>query len=271
MYTIGDFANLGRVSVRMLRHYDAIGLLPPAQIDAANGYRWYSAMQLQRLNRIVVLKDLGFTLQQVQRIVDDTVTAEELRGMLRLRRAELELQINADAERLARVEARLLTIESEHTMAHDVIIKQIPPARVAEVTAIAASFDPQDIGPVIQPMYPLLEGLLAATKQQVEGPGIAYYDQLPADAGVRIHAALFTGDHEVDVEGVDVAILPGIEAATIVHHGPMEQIEPAYQALLRWIDGEGLRAVGLARELYLDCPMDRPQDWVTELQIEIAR
>ena len=70
MFTIGDFARHGRVSVRMLRHYDATGLLRPARVDPASGYRFYEAGQLARLNRIIALKDLGFTLEQVRTMLD---------------------------------------------------------------------------------------------------------------------------------------------------------------------------------------------------------
>ena len=59
MFSIGDFARHGRVSVRMLRHYDALGLLRPAHVDPVTGYRSYRAAQLSRLNRIVALKELG--------------------------------------------------------------------------------------------------------------------------------------------------------------------------------------------------------------------
>src|SRR5690348_11923676 len=113
MFTIGDFARHGQVSVRMLRHYDAIGLLRPAHVDPVTGYRSYTAHQLSRLNRVVALKDLGFTLDQVGMIVDDDIDVEQLRGMLRLRREELQTQIAADTARLARVEARLRVIEKE--------------------------------------------------------------------------------------------------------------------------------------------------------------
>jgi DNA-binding transcriptional MerR regulator len=82
----------------MLRHYDAIGLLQPAYVDRETGYRSYDAGQLSRLNRIVALKGLGFTLQQVQSILDE-VSVEELRGMLRLRQAELHSQIASDTAR----------------------------------------------------------------------------------------------------------------------------------------------------------------------------
>jgi DNA-binding transcriptional MerR regulator len=73
MFSIGEFARHGRVSVRMLRHYDAIGLLRPACVDPDSGYRFYQAGQLAELNRIIALKDLGFSLQQVQAILAEQV------------------------------------------------------------------------------------------------------------------------------------------------------------------------------------------------------
>src|SRR6478752_4010885 len=146
MFTIGDFARYGRVSARMLRHYDAIGLLRPDRIDPATGYRYYGAAQLARLNRVIALKDLGFTLQQVRAVVDDQVDADELRGMLRL----------------PQVEARLRSIESEgHMPENDVQIKRVPAVRVAEVNPTAPGYQPQDISPVVGPLYEKLFPLLA--------------------------------------------------------------------------------------------------------------
>ena len=154
MLSIGHFARHGRVSVRMLRHYDAIGLLQPAYVDRATGYRSYDAGQLSRLNRIVALKGLGFTLQQVRSILDDEVSVEELRGMLRLREAELQSQIAADTARLTQVEARLQILEREGAMpADEVQIKRILKVRVAKLTISAAIFEPESITPVIGPLY----------------------------------------------------------------------------------------------------------------------
>src|SRR5262249_59109926 len=113
MFSIGEFARHGCISVRMLRHYDAIGLLRPAFVDHVTGYRFYRASQLAELNRIIALKDLGFTLEQVQVILREHVTVAELRGMLRLRRAEIHARIEAETARLAPVEAPLLTIQEE--------------------------------------------------------------------------------------------------------------------------------------------------------------
>lgn len=141
MFSIGEFARHGRVSVRMLRHYDAIGLLRPACVDRVSGYRFYQASQLAELNRVIALKDLGFTLQQVQTILEEKVTAAELRGMLKLRRAEIHAQIEAETARLARVEARLMTIEDEARVPADgVVIKRLAPVRVGELTGEAAGY-----------------------------------------------------------------------------------------------------------------------------------
>ena len=233
MFTIGDFASYGRVSVRMLRHYDALGLLQPAYTDRLTGYRWYEARQLSRLNRIVALKDLGFTLEQVGSILDDKVSAEELRGMLRLRRAELQGQVTAGIARLAQVEARLQVIEREGAMpTDDVQVKRIP-----------------------------------------VGPSIAYYEDAADGDGVLVHAAVPVSADPGGGHGFSIVDLPEIEhAATIVHHGSMDNVVPTIQTMARWIEANGYRSAGYNRELYIELGADR-DTWVTELQepIELTR
>ncbi|MEV8590974.1 MerR family transcriptional regulator [Streptomyces sp. NPDC051180] len=272
MFTIGDFARHGRVSVRMLRHYDAIGLLHPARVDPHTGYRFYAADQLARLNRVIALKDLGFTLEQVGAILDEQVDAHGLRGMLRLRQAELESAVAEARARLAQVGARLRAIESEGRMStQDVVVKKIPAVRVAELSAVAASFGPQDIGPVIGPLYDELCGRLERAGVSGFGPGVAYYEDAGrGDGSVVVHAAM-TVPEGTAAEGVEVLVLPGIEAAaTIVHRGAMDEILPTAQTLASWIDTHGYASAGYARELYLECPDDRA-GWVTELQEPVAR
>ncbi|MFF4392906.1 MerR family transcriptional regulator [Streptomyces sp. NBC_00853] len=277
MFTIGDFAKHGRVSVRMLRHYDALGLLRPARVDPFTGYRSYEAGQLARLNRIIALKELGFSLDQVGTILGERVGAEELRGMLRLRQAELETAMAAAAARLVQVEARLRTIEEEGTMpATDIVVKSLPPVRLAELTGTAASYEPQDIGPVIGPLYEELCRRIEEVGVVPTGPGTAYYEDAAAGGpagAVLVHAGLPVAA-EVRAEDlggeVRIVTLPAVErAATVVHHGSMDGVLPTSQALARWIDAHGHRSAGYARELTLACPED-PDQWVTELQEPLA-
>jgi len=97
--------------VKTLRYYDEIGLLKPAQVDRFTGYRYYSEDQLPRLNRILALKDLGLSLEQIGRLLDDDLPPAQLRGMLRLKQAEIQQCVEEEQARLARVEMRLRQIE----------------------------------------------------------------------------------------------------------------------------------------------------------------
>jgi DNA-binding transcriptional MerR regulator len=245
MFSIGEFARHGRVSVRMLRHYDAIGLLRPASVDGATGYRFYQAGQLSELNRIIALKDLGFTLGQVQAILAEQISAAELRGMLKLRRPEIHAHIEAETARLARVQARLLTIEDEARVPVDgVVIKRLTPVRVAELTATAAGYEPQAIGPVI-----------------------AYYEDTPdGDGAIVVHAAAPVVAEPGGEHGFRVVDLPEVNsAAAIIHHGSMDDVLATGQALARWIDAGGFHSAGYVREITLEWSED-PDQWVTELQ-----
>ena len=136
MFSIGEFARLGGVSVRTLRHYDEIGLLRPATVDPGTGYRGYSAQQLGQLNRIMALKELGLSLTQARRLLGG-ITLDELRGMLVLRRAQLEHELEQHNNQLLGVEGRLRSIAREGAMpADDIVAKQIPAMGVVVVLLV---------------------------------------------------------------------------------------------------------------------------------------
>ena len=78
MLKIGDFSKLSRVSIRMLRHYDDIGLLKPAEIDTFSGYRYYREEQLYTAARITALKDMGFALADIARMLEVYDDSEKL-------------------------------------------------------------------------------------------------------------------------------------------------------------------------------------------------
>ncbi len=155
----------------MLRHYDAIGLLVPDKADPYNGYRSYSPEQLHQLNRIVALNDLGFTLDQIGRLLRDELAAGELRGMLRLRRLELEDEARAVETRLAAVEARLRMIEKEDTMPADYVVKTIPAVRLAARTA---TVDPDQLKGQVEPMFDAVAAALCEAGGSLAGPVAAY-------------------------------------------------------------------------------------------------
>jgi DNA-binding transcriptional MerR regulator len=121
MLKIGDFSRLSQVSVKTLRYYDEVALLKPTQVDEVSGYRYYAVAQLRHLHRILALRDLGFSLDQIGYVLEADLSIEELRGMLRLRRAEQQQRLLEEQERLDRVEALLQLIHHENTVNTDTV------------------------------------------------------------------------------------------------------------------------------------------------------
>lgn len=223
MFTIGEFASIGRVAVRMLRHYDEIGLLTPARVDPFTGYRFYGGRQFETLGRILEFKDLGFRLDEVTGIVDGSVDAETLVEMLTVKRAETESRMEIGAARLRRIDARLQHTEGDFTMI-TVELKSLPVQRIAQISAHAAGFGNENIGPVIGPMYASLAQRLASAGIEFGPTSLATYEAL--ESGVKVNAA-FPVSVEA-VEGAEILDLPAVDmAATTVHHGSMATIVEA--------------------------------------------
>ena len=126
MFRIGDFSRIARVSARLLRFYDEIGLFAPAHTDAQTGYRYYTVAQLGELNRITVLKELGFSLEQARDMLQSPPGATALRSMLLLRRLDAERTLAAEAQRLRQIETRIVQIETDQGLANVDAIAAVP-------------------------------------------------------------------------------------------------------------------------------------------------
>jgi DNA-binding transcriptional MerR regulator len=267
VYGIGLVARLAQVSVRTLRHYDDLGLLKPSYVDPLTGYRHYTPEQVLRLHRILVLRDLGVPLAQIGRLIDDDVTVEQLRGILRLRQAEARARLAAQTEQLRRVEIRLAQLEETPVADYEVIVKRLEPLRIV---ALAENLESHDqIGPALGRMYPRLHSALARDGVRFEGLSLALYEDTGDEARpLRVTAALqIPAGVTLDRDGVTAIELAAVErAATTVVRGDPSRFATGFRALHEWVDQTGGQATVFERELYLDC--DGPRDsWVTELQV----
>jgi effector-binding domain-containing protein len=271
MIRIGDFSKLGRITVKTLRYYDEVGLLKPARVDDFTGYRYYTYEQLPRLNRILALKDLGFSLVEIGQLLAGDLTPEQIRGMLKLRQAEIRQQVQEQTQRLARVEARLRQIEQESIMSkYDVVIKKVEPLKVAALRGIVPT--PPDQGRLWQE----LEGYLAAQRVHPAGPCLSlYYDEEYKEQDWDIEVCEPIEGSLPETGRVKVRQLPGAEtAACVVHHGPFVTIGEAYDALMKWISESGYHIVGPGREVYLREAKEADQhdpDTITEIQFPVEK
>lgn len=124
MLKIGEFAKISKVSAKTLRYYHEVGLLKPAWTNRYNGYRYYETGQLTTLNNILTMKELGFSLEEIQTILQEDLSHAHMRSMLRLKKAELEHQIKADQTRLQKIESRLLQMEANNSSPEHLIPKR---------------------------------------------------------------------------------------------------------------------------------------------------
>lgn len=271
MIKIGDFSKLSRVSIKTLRYYDEMGLLTPISVDRFTGYRYYSASQLARLNRILALKDLGFSLEQIAQVLNEGVSSEQLRGMLRLKRAELQQHITGEQERLARIEARLSDITMEGTMPdYDVVIKQIEPQLVASARDTLPGY------PAVGRLFDEVYGYLARSGVNgLEAIGIAiWHDEEFKTSDIDGEAAVLLKQPIAASERVKVYELPAATVASVIHKGAYNSLNQAYEALARWTEANGYKIVGPNREFYLYCTQPVRQDddsYVTEIQFPVEK
>ena len=269
MIRIGDFARLSGVSVETLRHYDELGLLRPARVDEFTGYRYYTPDQLPRLNRILALKDPGFSLRQIDEVLDG-ITVERLSGMLTMARAQAEKQLEDDQARLARIGSRLRQLELEEDMPnYDVVLKDLPPVMVAACRVTVPTNDqvPQVLGKAFGDAYALVK----RTGAKEAGPCIAVWHQPAAVLANEVVEAIVHIDRAVaPANGVEVYELAGGPAASTVHSGPFSEMVHAHVALLSWMGENGYESAGTYREVYHQ-DEQKGGDAVVEIQYPMVR
>lgn len=274
MLKIGEFAHFTGVTIKTLHHYDDIGLLKPAQVDRYSGYRYYSVEQMERLNRILALKDLGFSLDQIAVFVDQAMPVAEIRGMLKLRQAELEQQIVETETRLNRVEARLRLIEQEgRPQQHEIVVKPVDAVRVLSYRSVVPDTS------CISPFF--LDVAAALERYQIisTGPWMALYHQgdyrqtdLDLEAAIPVAPVVdgpisMSSDREMTIR-----VLPAQLAASVICR--MRQQVDVYEtckALWNWIEQNGYRILDLpSRELYFE-PPHPPDPVLFEIQLAIEK
>lgn len=283
MFKIGEFSKLGQVSTRMLRHYDQLGLLKPSQTDKFTGYRYYTIDQLARLHRIIALKELGLPLEQIAGLLqaENNLSPEKLRGMLTLRRAELERELRETQTQLVDVEARLRQIEQAgQPSPYEIVIKSVPAQTVASVRAIVPTL--AEMGFYCQSLYTQLYAGLKQHGLTPQPPELTLYHndefvetELDVETAVPIATRALQQTYPVEI--ITIHELPASHlTASLIYEGPLREIMPAILALLTYIGTHRHLPAGPLRELHLSGPAhdedgNESDALVTELQLPIQR
>jgi DNA-binding transcriptional MerR regulator len=278
MFRIGEFSLIAQVSGRLLRYYDEIGLLSPQHTDPQTGYRYYSAEQLPRLNRILVLRELGLGLEQIARLLDQGASSDEIRGMLLLRKAQITQAMQDDLAQLHLVEARLDQIDAfDQTPVLDVVVKTIPPQRYLALREVFP-----DVAAVRR--FVVQMTAIVPHKLPVSSLGqIAFVihsrmfdpDALDFEIGYLLtgttgkpSAAVRLSEERV----LTVRDLPAVETmATLVHVGRITDTHRSYGLLGTWVEQQQWQIVGQGRQILLQLPQPNHDEAVIELQLPVSK
>jgi DNA-binding transcriptional MerR regulator len=274
VFKIGDFSRIARVSCRLLRYYDEIGLLKPATIDRDSGYRYYSAAQLPQLNRILVLKELGLSLEDIIRVTQASASATELREVLRTRRRDLEHSLEAEQQRLRQLDARIAQIDAGNELAtDDVIIRADPAQLILSTRQVLPSFAAarEVIGTVVRFARTRLPASTLGPLMAIAHAPEFEPDRLDVEIGYLVRKRPEENSYEQHGFGLTLRELPATaRLATCVRIGLPEHAHLITEKIGRWVEANGYRLAGPSRELFLQPPRpDRMAESVVEMQFPI--
>ena len=273
MYSIGEFSRIAQVSKRLLRYYNEIGLFQPIKIEPASGHRYYSASQLPTLNRILALKELGLSLDQIRRFIKDDISLEEIQGMLLIKKAELEQQVLDELKRIRTIESRLKQIKDRETYVRDVVVKQVPQQRLIGTRKALSNSESGDnlCWSVMNALPGENSSTYGALTIVLHEDGVSS-DRTDIELGrllnVASHAPLTTHD------GITLAerSLPEETMATFIPPTDSCAKLLGYNAIGEWVEANQYTFAGPVRLVFLGLPKKSgDSDFVTEIQFPIRK
>jgi DNA-binding transcriptional MerR regulator len=264
-YKIGDFSRISRVTVRTLRYYDEIGLIKPVRVDELTGYRYYSINQLPKLNRIIMLKEIGLSLEDISHTLNGNAPVDHIKQLLQVKKSEIHDRLNLDKRRLRRVEIWLDRIEQEGAIPAGIYIKRktIPEVRVISKRE-RGTYEETTLK-LYQEILDYIDSIKNDETEMIKGPitGLFYDDEYKeTDADIEV-AVPISGDIPVDMTGFKVKILPEIEAISAVYKGPSYDIHRTYAQIMEYAEVHKLTLDTPLREIYLTYPEMDPDEGLT--------
>lgn len=277
MFKIGEFSKIALISVSQLRYYDEVGLLKPTKIDEWTGYRYYSAQQLPDLNRILALKELGLSLEQIRRMVGDEVSLDEIRGMFALRKAQAEQSVREELLRLQQIEARLQQIENGNSFDnYDIIVKSLPPQPYFSLREMCPSFDAARL--LMMEMHRTLPSVVGKKNLGhftfiMHSEDYDLENPIDLELGFSLQKESNATYTMSDGQAMVMRTLPAVETmVTAVRVGLPQTSHPCRAALAGWVETNGYEFDGNGRELFIVPPIPgREQETVMEIQYPVRR
>jgi DNA-binding transcriptional MerR regulator len=265
MFRIGEFSHIGRVSTRLLRYYDKLGLLAPGFVDPQTGYRYYTADQLPRLNRILALKEMGMRLDEIESLIDAEVPADQLRGMLTMKASDLAREIETQQMRMRLIESRINQIDSADDDI-DLLTKHVAaqPFLSVHTRFDSTSDGPAFVGQMLEAAAPFAHDLRVLAAWHGE------FSDEDLDVEIGFLGGLITDELRIDDRRtLTPRMLPAVDVVSTVRVGNPDVTHGVYGTVGRWLTANDAKIAGPVRELIMQWPAPGVEP-VVEVQFPIA-
>lgn len=264
MLKIGDFSRLSRISIKMLRHYDEIGLLAPQTTDEFTGYRYYGEAQLPMAGRIVALRDMGFGLAAIGEIIHSYDDPQALAQFLAVRRAEIQAEANDTARRLLLLETAIKRLGKDGTMHYDVTLKTIPERYIASVRGTIAAYDKE--GELWELLYRETGPQHMQCAENSMGLAV-FHDEGYKESNVDVEIQVTVKGTYHNTEHVTFQTAPAVTVASATYKGSYASLTEANGAVANWVRDNGYQFAGPSFCIYHVSPAQtqNPDELVTEV------
>jgi len=269
LFKIGDFSKLIRVSVRMLRYYDEVGLFKPAEIDDFTGYRYYSAKQISEINLIVSLRDMGFNVADIAVFIEEK-SEEKLEVILKIKSEEIRNSIKAEKIRLEKINSAIKDMKKERVnMSYNVTLKSLPSYKVIALRDTIPAYNAEGT------LWARLSEYIM--KKNIPCNDIAYatyHDEGYKEGEVVVEVMMGVDKLMEDENGFVFKKTEAVEeAASILVPGDYSNIAGAYSFLANWIEENGYSMSGNPRQVAIKGPWNERNvdDYLSEIQIPIRK
>jgi len=269
MFKIGDFSKFTKVSVRMLRYYDEVGLFKPAQIDDFTGYRYYSAKQISDISLIVSLRDMGFNISDIAIFMKEK-SNENLEQFLKVKREEITNNIKAEEIRLRKINSIIKNINKERVnMKYNVTLKSLPSYKVISLRDTIPAYDAEGT------LWARLNEYLMSKNISCTGIAYAtYHNDGYKEGEVDVEVVMVIDKLMNDENGFVFKETEAVgNAASILVPGNYSNIAGAYTFLANWIEENGYNISGNPRQVGIKGPWNErnTEDYLSEIQIPVKK
>lgn len=270
MLKIGEFSKLSRISVRMLRHYDEIGLLNPAQTDRFTDYRYYREDQLPVASRITALKEMGFRLAEVRELLALWDDREALERSLSAQRLRLRKEAAEAARKLRLLDTAMERLRKEASMNYNVVIRTLPERYAACVRMKLPRYEDEGL------VWKLLCEETDAMRLVPADPclcSVVFLDEEYQESDVEVEAQKTVQGHYPDTAHVCFRTLPAVTYAGCTFQGGYDQINDVVAAVTAWIRDNGYTPCGPMFDIYHVSPHETkdPAQFVTEVCFPVRK